>query len=784
VLPARRSELVSYGLCATAVILGIYVFGVDRHRPSTAEQSSRLGMLVRVWHPDDVTRVTIDRSTPKGPEHIELVREGDRWKLTSPRIAPASFLAVLPMLEAIRGARSERAVGQASPSEKAQFGLDAPRVRVEVAMKGVVIKLAIGRESTPSGGATANASDAGAGYKSSYLELAPYGDDPGGVFVVGPDLVGALDRPADAYREPSLVGQEKSTNFRHVELHTAAGGDVVLDKSAHGTWRLAQGVPAAPIRVDVDVFNGLAQSLADLKADPFVPDDTPVDTSKGGTMDVRQKEGLPEVHVAWGGACPADPKLVVVQMRAPEKATGCVPQLVLDGLTRKPAEWADANAFGLLFGTENAKISEIEAVAIEDSGKKLVDGERAGDGMHLRAPSESDADKDSTERLLRALAALKGTPVAGASGALAKYGLAPAKVRVVLRRRVDAITSGEIAPDGGASEDWEQTIEASAPMDDPDVAAPGTDAKTPAAKVVFVRRLDDGAVLKIAATDASVLGESAARLVRSPYLADLAPDAIERVSVKTEAPDAVSYELAKESGAFRLLAPKDVGTDVNAAIELGKQLATMTCDRWAAEKDDGTFGFAKPSATIVVTSGGQKPGDITFELGAPAPEGGVFARVRGRDPICVLSDAKRDALVHPPFDRSIVGLDPTDAPGVVLTRDKLVRALRFTDAHVWRDDADAGAAGGDVIARALADLVVGLRAETMVHLGAATKDEGFDAPTLVIEARAADGKTKRRVVVGAATRVARLRVYYARVDGVDATFAILRDDVDKILTSM
>ena len=49
----------SYGLCAAALVAGIYVFGVDRQRPSTAEQAARLGMLVRVWHPDDVTRVTL-----------------------------------------------------------------------------------------------------------------------------------------------------------------------------------------------------------------------------------------------------------------------------------------------------------------------------------------------------------------------------------------------------------------------------------------------------------------------------------------------------------------------------------------------------------------------------------------------------------------------------------------------------------------------------------------------------------------------------------------------------
>jgi hypothetical protein len=797
VLPARRSELVSYGLCATALILGIYVFGVDRHKPSTAEQASRLGMLIRVWHPDDVTRVTIDRKTATGIEHIELVRENDHWKLTSPRVASASHLAVLPLLESIRGARSERAVGQATPSERAQFGLDAPRVRVEVAMKGVIIKLAVGREATTGGGpapaANLDAGAAGAELRPAYLELSPYGDDPGGVFVVSPDLVGALDRSADAYREPSLVGQEKSTNFRHVELHSTAGGEVVLDKNEHGTWRLTKGASlwqGAPVRVDADVFNGFTQMLADLRADPFVPDDTPIDTTKGGTLDVKQKDGMPEVHVAWGGACPKDPKLVVVQMRAPEKATGCVPKLIVDGLARPAGEWIDAGAFGLLFGSENAKISEIEAVSIELAGKKLVDGERSGEGLHLRAPSESDADKDASERLLRALAQLKGAPLVVPADKLAAYGLGPAAGRATLRRRVDAATSGDVPPEGGTSEDWAQTIEFSLPIDDPDAPKPKGDRpedkndKSEAAKFVFVRRLDDGAVLRVPATEASVLGAAAGRLVQSPFLVDLAADAIERVTVRSDAPLAVPYELSKDGAVYKLIAPSDVGTDPASAIEIGKQLATLTCQRWVAEKDDGTFGFAKPSATITLKLGGAKASEVVIELGTTAPEGGVYARVRGRDPVCTLADGKRDALVRPPFDRAILGVDPTDAPRVVLTRDKTVRALRFTEAKVWREDADAGSPGGDVLARTLADLVVGLRAEALVHLGEAAKDEGFATPTLVIETRTPDGKAKRRVVIGEASRVDRMRVYWARVDGVNATFTIARDEVDRLLTSM
>jgi hypothetical protein len=85
--------------------------------------------------------------------------------------------------------------------------------------------------------------------------------------------------------------------------------------------------------------------------------------------------------------------------------------------------------------------------------------------------------------------------------------------------------------------------------------------------------------------------------------------------------------------------------------------------------------------------------------------------------------------------------------------------------------AEDGGDPGDRGARA-AEALASLRADGVVHIGPAAKDEGFGAPALVVRARAVgDAGPGVRFVLGRAADWDGERVYFARVDGVDATFA-------------
>ncbi len=772
---AKRSHYVTYGLLATMGAAAL-VWAIDKGRPSTEEQVARAGMLLRVWRADDITRVTVQRQGTR----IELVREGDGWRMTSPRVARAEFLAVTALLNAIGGARSERAVGAPSAADRATFGLDSPRAVVEVAMKGVTIKVTLGASVTGGVNQTTGAPDY-------YVEIAPYADQKGGVYVVGADLNAAMDRGPDAYREPSLLSSSVSTAWQRIELaHTR--GKLTLERGPHMEWRITAGVDGAPVRADADVADGLFAALGGLRADPFVDDSNHPDTKLGGTLAVTTKDGG-HVAFAFGGPCPLaldggpPTTLVLAQLTAPETLTGCVAPVVVDRVAVESSKYVDTHAFGLLFGTESAKISEIEAVSIEtmgSGGKKVVDLERRDGGFHLRAPSDEQIDKETSDRFLRAVASVRGIWISPPPP-LEKIGLAAPATKVMLRRRVSGLTIGENDAQASTTE-WSQLLEVGTPVEEA-----GATAAAPKDKWIYLRRLDDGAVIRVTPEEAQSLGAAAALTLRSPNLVDLAADSIDRVSTISTLPGVVPYELDRS----KLVAPVNLGADAASVGDLTRNLATLTCTRWAADRDDGTFGFAAPSATIAVhrsvgklPDGGAPEESFVLELGGETTDGGIYARVKGRDAVCVLPYAKAKAILQVPVFRAVMGLDPTETPRIVVSHPPATgHALAF-DGKSWRDGGDAGTASADLAARKLADLVVALRAERLVHLGKADDAEGFASPTLIIEGLDLGGKSKKRVVVGAPSKLDGALVYYARVDTLDATYVILRDDVDKMLTSL
>ena len=748
---SRASQYVNYGLIAVAIALGV-VAVVDRDRPTTKEQASRAGLLLRVFRPDEITRVTVDRRGEK----IEIVREGDGWKMTSPRLATVDFLAMTSFFNALQGARSERALGDVKGGERAQLGLDAPRARVEIAMKGVMLRLALG-------GVAAGAAESDAGGLASYVEVAPYGDDKGGVFVVAPDVAAMLDRGADAFREPSLLGRQ-STTFSRIEVKRP-DGVIVLARGANGSWRLADGK-----RASADAVDGLLLALYEMKAAPFVPDNTPVDPSKGATVEITSNGE--KLTVSFGGACPADPKSVVARREGTPPIVACIPSLVAERVAAPPSLYLDTHAFWLQPGSETAKTSEIESVLVEVAGVKTIEGERRGDGLHLRVPSDEQVDKDATDRYFGRLAAVTGVIVTPPD--LAPLGLAPAAGRVVIRRTVSGAMLGPVAVDSGSAV-VEQVIEVGTPVD------------VDGARVVHIRRLDDGVVLRVPIELAQPLRASAAHELRSPNLLSLTGDSLTRVHVRP-ADGALAFDMVRKSGFWELVSPAGFGADASTAGNITSTLATMLCLRWAAEKDDGSFGFEKPSVVIDLEREAKPVGDagssetsLSIELGKESPDanGGVFARVRGRDPVCVLPIGKRDILLKPPVDYRNVGFDPSQTPRIDITVGKRHRVIQYSDAtKAWSDASDAGS-GGDFIARKLADAVRGMRAEGLVHLGPARPTEGFDTPVVVLEG-SGSGTNKKKILVGGPGKLGDLPVLFVRVEGVDATWAVTRGDVEAI----
>jgi hypothetical protein len=71
----------------------------------------------------------------------------------------------------------------------------------------------------------------------------------------------------------------------------------------------------------------------------------------------------------------------------------------------------------------------------------------------------------------------------------------------------------------------------------------------------------------------------------------------------------------------------------------------------------------------------------------------------------------------------------------------------------------------------IADALASLQADRALHIGPPASSEGFGAPSLEVRV---EGAPSTRFVVGREAKLDGQAMYYARIDGTDATFAIAK----------
>jgi len=222
---------------------------------------------------------------------------------------------------------------------------------------------------------------------------------------------------------------------------------------------------------------------------------------------------------------------------------------------------------------------------------------------------------------------------------------------------------------------------------------------------------------------------------------------------------------------WTLHAPAGLAADALTVAEMTEVAAHLRADAWIAEQDDGGFGFGSPAAcSIRLQLAGatvDEPGRIVSIVFGAEGDGGVYARAQDDPAVFVAPAALRQTFWHPAVDRSRFRLDPAALASVTLVHGGDRRVQSF-------------AAGGD---DRLASAVGALHPQAALHAGPPASGEGFERPTLelLVESRADGGPVVRtHVTIGAATDVDGSAAYFARVSGLDATFAV----PDKAIASL
>lgn len=727
-------------LVALAGVSGYLV--ATRHQASEGEREGRKANVLQVFRRDDLTAIVVERDgagftlsrkpggADAGMDRLWSIEQGGRRDL-------ADQFGVDRALTALEFASFERTI-KPGEVDRAAFGLERPRLSMSFSMGKLTSKLAVGGPAVKPEGAV-------------YVEV------DGRVFVVKQGALSAVDLPVDAFRTRTLAPY-LSTNSKAIGLAPPGGAAFSMSRGPGTTWRLDDGVFAG-LRVDRLAFDRVLAALADLKAERFVGEAEATAAQKGAQVVVLtlvpSEEGKAKGELAIGGACPANADEVVVVRRSPEPVAACAARGVYEALARSADALVDRRAF-------SARDDEIEQLTLEQ-GDKRVELARKGKGWHQRQPVDAEVSLEAARHLVRALATARGAEAPSRAG-----GAFEAVARVTVKPVHD---DGVERPD--------EVVE---------VGREGRDGATP------IKRLQDGAVVVLGRDEARSFLPRASAL-RSPKLIDEALDRVRRIEVASAE---VRQTLERGAdGAWSLVEPKGLPVDIGVASELAEVLVHLTVDRWAADADDGSFGLAKPSltASLQVTptdvggagaagtagaggSGGSGAapgaGFYRVELGESGPSG-VFGRLVGAPGVFVVPRSLERQLAQWAIDRTLFVVDSAEVEAITLTRPG-VPALSL----VGRGERYEVAAGGPELSGsrldALREALQELRAEAAVHPGAARKDEGFDRPTLEVKVKRIAGRGERsrdvRFVIGASDAYRSSSVFYARRDGIDATFAL------------
>ena len=125
-----RGLVSTLGLAVLLAGLGGYIY-YESKRPPASDGGTVVPKAFTI-KPAEIEQFTV---TSAGGETTTVVKQGDRWQITSPVEAKADDLAMSAMTRELSGAEVQRVVDLA-PSDLKQYGLEPPRVAVVAKVAG------------------------------------------------------------------------------------------------------------------------------------------------------------------------------------------------------------------------------------------------------------------------------------------------------------------------------------------------------------------------------------------------------------------------------------------------------------------------------------------------------------------------------------------------------------------------------------------------------------------------------------------------------------------------
>ena len=611
-------------------------------------------------------------------------------------------------------------VRKVDPSAAA--GLDKPRVKGSLSMGSLVYRFSLGAPAAPPPGA-------------SYFKV-----DGEGTFVVTRDFTTSLLKGPDAYRERTVVP------YLSLELSRLAvkgqGAAFAIERMDDVSFRL----PELGVRASRETLDRVWGALAMGRAESFLADDEAERAVGPDPLTIRMKPrdaSKKDGELVIGGPCPGHPEDVVAVRRAPTRLSACVPKGMIPGLVITSAELVDTRLFAAR-GDEAAELL-LESVP---AGTK-VELARKGSGWHQRSPVDRDLaleEVDAASDLTTALA--KGEGVDIVAGDPKGPFAARARIRIARadNKGEEVVELGPVAPSGGS----------------------------------FVRRNGDGATLRVSEALAHRLVPSAIALRgRQVFVPSLEGKLARTLEMKCDGEEQL---LSRDDNGWTLRRPSGYPADSAGAADVVNLVARAQADSWVADADDGSFGFDGTPCSIRLSyeqDGGDRTVGIVF--GRAAEGAGFFAHLLGQPAVFLAPRSLHDDAGRLLVEQTGFHVDSAEVETVTLSRGTARRVLVRRAGKLLLGDGGAGDVDGKI-----GVALETLRADGVVHLGPPRPTEGFSRPSLDVRVRTTSDAGARDVhfVVGDSALVQKERMFFARLDGVDATFAIARDRLAPLMDAL
>lgn len=713
-----RKHMGTLVIVVLAIAATGYYFLVDKGQVTTTEADNRKFQLLPVWRRDDLGSLKVERA--EGAYALERVGAGDArtWDVRVGETRfPAEEQVVDKLLQSLEYARFQREVPKEGIDREA-FGLNSPRAVVTIGMKDLVVMVRFGT--------------AGPGDGSVYAEVVDRG-----VFVISTDLLASVLLDPDELRSKNFVPY-LSTELKEIAIEGEGGPRIFVRAPWTGGrgsgFRWKSSPPASEgVRVDGEALDRALVSLGRMQAEAFLTD---LEIAKRETARVKltltPKEG-PAVTIELGGACPRGKASVIAVRSGPTKLGVCVPENVMPALERSAVEFEDRGLIG-------ASADEIAEVQIKE-GDKTLDLARSGTGFKLRAPKE------------RAIAAAIGGPFL--DGLLKVRGefAEPKDEAVGDPVRLTVRSAAGAAPDGTAIERVEE-VEVFSTSD--------ADRK-------LVVRKEDGARLIVSARAAAIVSASDT-VLRDTRILTLKTGDIVEVKLSSKG---LTQRFVREDSGLTLKEPtgKNYELDLGFAQDTLEMLSSLEALRFVPDAEATALGFDAPRAVVEISVKGSAKRILT--LGAPVLDG-VLTRIEGEPGVFVASPSFDAAMRRLLLSRIRFVSLPADVTQVSIEANK--KKLTFDREGAIFTTKEAG---GPTLAAVFSSAFEDFLPLEAVALGPAKPEHGISTPVLEIVLHRKAGELRYRV--GAGDVVDGLAVHFARRDDIDATWALPRDPVKKLL---